>query len=173
MAEATTIRQARSSDLEAILRLLDAAFTPSTYESALVKLVALAQGPAHAWVAETDEGGLAGYVLYTPATREGAIIGWHLAPVAVMPEWQGRGIGSALIRQTLSSPALEKEAIFVLGDPAFYERFGFGMITEAICPYDEANRHFRALRWRGESGGSFTIGYIPAFEAASRAGEVP
>jgi putative acetyltransferase len=49
-----------------------------------------------------------------------------LAPLAVAPEWQRRGLGSALVRQGLER-CRERglTAVVVLGDPAYYSRFGF------------------------------------------------
>ncbi|SOE15896.1 putative acetyltransferase [Streptomyces sp. 2323.1] len=49
-----------------------------------------------------------------------------LSPLAVMPELQGRGIGSALVRHGLGT--LTERAVplvFLEGDPGYYSRFGF------------------------------------------------
>ena len=54
--------------------------------------------------------------------------GVGLGPVAVRPEWQRRGVGSALVRQGLERcRTLEQRPVFcvVLGDSHFYARFGF------------------------------------------------
>lgn len=161
-----TLRPALPADIPQITALLDAAFAPSRYESTLIRLVMEGSEAAHhAWIAE-HEGEAVGYVLYTVATRDGSPIGHHLAPVAVLPEHQRRGIGSALIRQSLQQSPLATSAIFVLGDPAYYERFGFTPVTDALCPYDKGNTHFRALRWNSDPAIPFTIGYIDAFSAA-------
>ncbi|MFN6482054.1 MULTISPECIES: N-acetyltransferase [unclassified Nostoc] len=49
-----------------------------------------------------------------------------LAPLAVLPQFQRRGIGSALIKAGLEIAETKKEAIvIVLGHPEFYTRFGF------------------------------------------------
>ena len=49
-----------------------------------------------------------------------------LAPVAVLPEFQKRGIGNSLIRAGLDQAVkLGYESILVLGDPKYYGRFGF------------------------------------------------
>lgn len=49
-----------------------------------------------------------------------------LAPLAVMPATQRRGIGGALIEEGLSILTRQGEQlVFVLGDPAYYGRFGF------------------------------------------------
>ena len=141
--------------------LLDVAFEPSDYESRLIRAVVARRESHHAWGIE-ENGRLVAFVLYTVATRGAEEIGFHLAPVAVHPDHQGDGLGSELIRRTLLMEPLASAAVFVLGDPAFYSRFGFGRVTSALCPYDEENRHFRALRW-DDSGEPFVIGYAASF----------
>ena len=59
-----------------------------------------------------EQPGLAGYL--------------GLAPIAVRPEWQRRGLGSALLRRLIDrARRAAVRGVFVLGDPAFYSRFGF------------------------------------------------
>jgi putative acetyltransferase len=76
-----------------------------------------------------------------------------LAPVAVAPEWQGKGAGSALVRTGIARAARRHERlIVVLGDPAYYGPFGF---TPAIPlrihgPYDDAGLAFQALVLPGD-----------------------
>lgn len=49
-----------------------------------------------------------------------------LSPLAVMPEHQGRGVGSALVRQGLAVLAVRAvPLVFLEGDPGYYSRFGF------------------------------------------------
>ena len=49
-----------------------------------------------------------------------------LAPLAVLPQWQNRGVGSALVRESLKIAESRSEPlIIVLGHPKFYPRFGF------------------------------------------------
>lgn len=53
-----------------------------------------------------------------------------LGPLAVVPEWQQKGVGSALVRSGLQR--IEKggtDIVLVLGDPNYYQRFGF--VTES------------------------------------------
>ncbi len=156
-------RPATSADLAQSKQLLDAAFTPSTFESALVEHLFKSGEEYFAWVTE-DQSRLTGIVVYTRAFREGMAIGYHLAPVAVHPEFQRRGIGTALIQATLTAPPIASAPVFVLGDPVYYERFGFAAVTTAICPYDPSNEYFRALRW-AEAAEQFTIGYSTSFQA--------
>lgn len=158
------IRTASFDDLPGILRLLDAAFAPSTYESRLVSLIPAAEFEGHAWIDERD-GVPVAFVLYTPALRDGEAIGFHLAPLAVAPGFQGEGIGSELLRHTLALEPVGSTAVFVLGDPDYYGRFGFAPLVNPTCSYDESNRHFRALRWE-EPVAPFVIGYHEAFRRA-------
>ncbi len=70
-----------------------------------------------------------GYLLFSDVTIEGADRSWPawgLAPLAVLPEYQRRGIGSALMDAGLDEcRRLGCERIVVLGHPDYYPRFGF------------------------------------------------
>lgn len=49
-----------------------------------------------------------------------------LGPLAVAPEWSGRGVGSALMVEAISrARTLGHGAIVLVGDPGYYARFGF------------------------------------------------
>jgi putative acetyltransferase len=79
-------------------------------------------------VAELD-GDVVGHILFSElaiVTDEASIPALALAPLAVLPEHQGRGLGSLLVREGLR---LSREAghriVIVLGHPAYYPRFGF------------------------------------------------
>ena len=102
-------------------------------------------------------------MLYSIAFRGPAKIGYHMAPVAVHPDFQRQGVGSALIAASLRTEPFERVPVFVLGDPAFYERFGFVEVVTARCPFDDGNAHFRARKWV-EAEEPFSIGYVNAFE---------
>ncbi|MDT1061139.1 GNAT family N-acetyltransferase [Paracoccus sp. CPCC 101403] len=66
-------------------------------------------------------GCILGHVALSPLQAEGPALA--LAPVAVHPAVQRRGIGDALIRAALA--AVPGHTIVVMGDPAYYARFGF------------------------------------------------
>jgi predicted N-acetyltransferase YhbS len=86
------------------------------------------------------------------AHEDGALIGtvrlWHieagagtpallLGPIAVTPERQGQGIGSALMRQALDAARAQgHKAVLLVGDAPYYERFGFSeaLVTRLAMP---------------------------------------
>jgi putative acetyltransferase len=79
-------------------------------------------------VAEQD-GRVVGHILFSPARIEGdgaAADGMGLGPMAVLPEHQGKGIGSTLVRTGLEETR-KAGALFVVvvGHPWFYPKFGF------------------------------------------------
>ena len=76
-------------------------------------------------------GEVVGHVAFSPVS--GADGGLGLGPLAVRPDTQRRGVGSALVARGLAECVrLAQLVVVVLGDPAFYARFGF-----AFCePFD-------------------------------------
>ena len=75
------------------------------------------------------DGQIVGHVMFTRSLLDAPrrLVEVHvLSPLAVMPGYQQRGIGSALVRKGLK--ALAKRAVplvFLEGDPGYYSRFGF------------------------------------------------
>ena len=72
-------------------------------------------------------GRVIGHIAFSPVTISSGTSGWFgLGPVSVEPSSQGQGVGSALIREGLSTLRKAGAAGCVLvGEPAYYERFGF------------------------------------------------
>jgi putative acetyltransferase len=72
---------------------------------------------------------IAGHILFSRMaieTSTGPITAAALAPVAVLPDYQRRGIGEQLIRAGLDLLRVQGERIvIVLGHPDYYSRFGF------------------------------------------------
>lgn len=95
-----------------------------------------------------DAGIIVGHILFTPAVIESesrTVLGMGLAPMAVLPEFQRRGIGSRLIRAGLDEMRKTRQPfVLVLGHPEYYPRFGFvrasryGIISEYEGVPDEA-----------------------------------
>ena len=77
-----------------------------------------------------EEGGrIVGHILFTPAVIEGdgcRVTGAGLAPLAVVPEYQRQGVGSALVEVGLEEMKRAGQPFVVLvGHPGYYPRFGF------------------------------------------------
>jgi putative acetyltransferase len=121
----SAIRPAQPADAAAVRAVHVAAF-PTPVEADLVERLTANGNAAVSLVAE-DASRVVGHVLFSPVTVDwvgGSGLG--LAPVAVLPDCQGRGIGSALIRAGLDAcRQLGVGFVVVLGGPAYYSRFGF------------------------------------------------
>lgn len=83
------------------------------------------------------EKAVVGHVIFTRCGIEGTTVDVSLlAPLAVVPARQRQGVGTALVHEGLRR--LEEsgaERIYVLGDPAYYGRFGFLPDSEVAPPY--------------------------------------
>jgi len=79
---------------------------------------------------------VAGNIIFTRCRLEGGTRrAALLAPLAVAPDQQKQGIGSALVRDGLERLREEGiEAVYVLGDPAYYGRFGFSSEDSVRTP---------------------------------------
>ncbi len=82
------------------------------------------------------EGVMVGHVAVSPVTLSDGTMGWYgLGPVSVLPVFQRQGIGSVLIREVLGSlRQMGANGCVVLGDPRYYERFGFKAVPELVLP---------------------------------------
>ncbi len=88
-----------------------------------------------------------------------------LAPMAVLPDRQGRGIGSALIRRGLGLLAARGfEAIIVVGHPGFYPRFGFSaaLARHIASPFQGADAFMGLELKAGALAGANGICRYPA-----------
>jgi len=91
-----------------------------------------------------------------------------LAPLAVASARQRQGIGSALVRSAIDAARLDRsEMIFVLGEPAYYERFGFTIEAAAPFPSPYAGPHFMALKLTARAVPVGPVVYADAFDALS------
>jgi putative acetyltransferase len=121
------IRPESTSDYEAIRVVHLEAFNGPA-EARLVDILRVHGKALISLVAEL-ENRVIGHILFSPVTIEpesGRSRGLGLAPVGVLPEHQGRGAGSILIKQGLAlARQNDFDYVVVLGDPEYYQRFGF------------------------------------------------
>ena len=115
-------------------------------------------------VAEQD-GEIVGHVVCSRATVDGQR-SLGLGPLGVHPDRQRRGVGQALMHAVLAAAdALGAPAVFLLGDPAYCQRFGFDLALRAGVqpPQAEWREHFQVRRlttWTDSIRGTFR--YAPA-----------
>lgn len=147
------VRPEEERDRPAVRDVLEAAFGRED-ERVLVDRLRAAEAIRRAWVATTPDGDVVGSLIYTDATLDeqpGTHVpgrtftstvrtGLGLAPLAVHPDFQRRGIGRLLVERSLASLDDEvkgeraregmagedgKAFVVVLGDPGYYNSFGF------------------------------------------------
>jgi putative acetyltransferase len=110
-------------------------------------------------------GGVTGHALFSRMAAPFPALG--LGPVAVLPQWRGRGIAARLIEEGLARARREDwVAVFVLGDPAYYGRFGFEAALAAGFQSPYAGPHFMARALTAQlSVRDGPVAYPPAFAA--------
>jgi putative acetyltransferase len=123
--------------------------------------------PALSLVAVTAADEVIGHVLCTRG-HVGAAPVLGLGPLSVRPDWQRRGVGSALMHAILgAADALDEPLVALLGDPGYYGRFGFRPSQEyrIAPPRPEWRAHFQVrplANYRPEIRGTF--GYAEPFD---------
>ena len=124
------IRLETPADHAAIHALTQAAFAPMSYSDGTEadRIDRLrADGDLTLSLVAEMAAGVVGHVAFSPVFMDGQSDGWFgLGPVAVSPERQRQGIGSALIRAGLDRlQASGARGCVLIGSPAYYRRFGF------------------------------------------------
>ena len=142
------IRAETSADLEGIQKVHRSAFN-SPAEAHLVDMLR-AGGKASISLLAEMSAEIAGHILFSPVSIDPPAPGWGalgLAPLGVIPERQRQGIGSALVNQGLERcRLLDIHLVVVLGDPAYYARFGFQLaIDHGLRNEYQADDHFMVL----------------------------
>ena len=162
------IRDERRSDAADIRELIAEAFVLAEHSSGTEwKIVDSLRGAGALCISLVAEhrNQLVGHAAVSSVAIGGAT-GWYgLGPVAVLPRHQGNGIGSALIREALDRLRLSgASGCVVLGDPAFYGKFGFSH-DPALTYADVPSPYVQVLDF-GAQRPSGRVEYHPAFEVA-------
>ena len=162
------LRPAASSDAGAIRALHLLAF-PTTAEADLVEQL-VRDGDARISIVALEERGIVGHIVFSRMGVQAggqALDALGLAPVAVLPERQGNGIGSALVEAGIAEARRSgTDIIFVLGETEFYGSFGFRAETARPFASRDGGPHFQALLLNPTIGplDSGSADYAPAFE---------
>lgn len=134
--------------IERIYRLNTRAFEGRTEEAELVDALR-DSGDLILSLIATEDDEVVGHVAFsrlTVETADGPVGGVALAPVVVHPDHQGRGIGSLLIRTGIARLVeAGEQVVLVVGNPAYYSRFGFSCAAGKRYPGRHSGPHFLAL----------------------------
>ena len=160
------VRPEQTSDIDVIRTLTETAFRTAPHaagtEHLIIDRLRAAGALTLSLVAEAD-GAIAGHVAFSPVTISDGSAGWYgLGPISVDPARQGEGIGTRLVREGLERlKALGAAGCVLLGDPAYYGRFGFSadpkLVLEGVAP-----EYFQRVAFSPVYGGG-TVSYHPAF----------
>ncbi|MCG8996031.1 N-acetyltransferase [Laribacter hongkongensis] len=163
------LRPEQPSDINAISELTREAFLNAPHTSHTEQFIVNAlrrSGQLTLSLVALEHGQLAGHIALSPVTLSCGTPGWYgIGPLSVRPDCQQRGIGSQLVRQAL--PMLQQQTgasgCVLLGDPAYYSRFGFvpdtGLTLPGIPP-----GYFQALSF-GPPVPCATVSFHAAFDA--------
>ena len=167
------IRPETPADVDAVYTVNKQAFDGREAEPRLVDSIRKSEGyiPELSLVAEQNDQ-IMGHILFSRIQIQSENVqlpGLALAPMAVLPEYQGQGIGSTLVKRGLEEcKRLGYAWIIVLGHPAYYTRFGFApeLAKSLECPFGDCGNAWMALELipgvlKGVRG---IVSYPPAFD---------
>ncbi|MBN9407502.1 MAG: N-acetyltransferase [Burkholderiales bacterium] len=137
------LRHETPDDTSAIEAVTVAAFADAPHTSHTEQFIVRAlraAGELTLSIVVDEHGQVVGHVALSPVTITDGLghkaEGWYgLGPISVLPNRQGQGIGSRLMEQALSKlRAMQAAGCVLLGDPAYYGRFGFQAHTGLQLP---------------------------------------
>lgn len=163
-----TIRTEKPTDIAGIRAVTEAAFKDAAHSSHTEHYIVDAlreRGELVVSQVAVRDGQVIGHVAVSPVAISDGSAGWFgLGPISVAPSHQGQGVGTAFMQAALDAlRAIGARGCVLLGEPAYYGRFGFRCVPDLALP-GVPGEYFQALLLqapmpRGE------VSYSPAFEA--------
>lgn len=133
------IRQETNKDYSEIYNLIKTAFETAEVKDGDEQDFAVQLRESENYIPELaliveKEGKLIGHIMFTKLnidTPNGYFEALLLAPIAILLEYRNQGVGSLLIREGLKlAKDMNYSAVFLCGDPAYYNRLGFKETSE-------------------------------------------
>ncbi|AWH33519.1 N-acetyltransferase [Stenotrophomonas sp. SAU14A_NAIMI4_8] len=164
------IRPEQPADVAAIHALTEAAFRQAEHSSHTEQLIVDAlrdRGELTVSLVAEQDGAVVGHVAVSPVAVSDGSTGWFgLGPISVLPARQGQGVGAALMQAAIDAlRSQQAHGCVLLGEPAYYGRFGFRAEPGLILPGVPAE-YFQALCLQPPMAQG-EVRYSPAFEATA------
>lgn len=160
------IRTETEEDIDRIGELIELAFRTHNRsnhtEHLVVKHLRREQALALSLVAEVA-GELVGHLAFSEVEISDGSTGWFgLGPLAIVPAMQGKGVGSALVREGLARLRQQgAKGCVLLGEPSYYRRFGFTNDPDLFIE-EESQEYFLALSFT-DARARGVVSYHPAY----------
>jgi putative acetyltransferase len=163
------IRPEAIEDHSAVHSVIESAFGQANEADLVVALRKVASPQISLVAVEDDQ--IVGHIFFSPVSVESErdiFTALGLAPMAVLPDYQKRGIGSRLIQEGLMEcQRIGHDIVFVVGHPEYYPRFGFTVAKEKgfQCEYPVPDEVFMVaeLKPGALSGKQGLVKYLPEF----------
>jgi len=164
------IRHEQQQDIQTIEALTQAAFLNEQHSSHTEQFIVnqlRKDGQLTISLVALEQGVVVGHVAVSPVRISSGETDWYgLGPISVWPEQQGQGIGSQLMGAALEQlKQLGANGCVLLGDPAYYNRFGFKSYPDLVLP-DVPPMYFQAISFVNTIPKG-SVSYHEAFNATS------
>lgn len=160
------IRYARAADQPAIADVVTQAFGGPDEADLVTRL--RADGDVLFELVSEDDGKVGGHILFSRLWADRAEMYAALAPLAVRPDLQRSGLGSALIQTGLQYlKEFGAHGVLVLGHPAYYPKFGFSAeaARQVSAPYAGSPAFMALALEAGAFDAPLSVAYPDAFSA--------
>lgn len=164
------IRQENENDYEQVYNVIKIAFEKAEHSDGNEQDLVIALRKSNSFIPElslvaVNENKIIGYILFTKV-KIGDNIELALAPLAVLPEYQRKGVGTSLIKEGHRiAKQLKYNYSIVLGSNQYYSKFGYVPASkyDIKAPFDVEDECFMAIKLNENAE---TIGGVVEYDKA-------